>query len=313
MLSLFLLLIFLGIFISGMLLLRSGLFNLSADSLQKWLVTFTDAPWKGLLTGAIVTAILQSSSAVTVITIGLISAGILTFRQSIGIILGTNIGTTITVEIIAIDIDSLIIPIAVVGGVLALMKNKNFRNSGYAILGLAAVFGGMWGFEYVAAPLKEMEVVYQILQSIDDNHFYGILVGTIITAIVQSSSAATGMVMGFLSAGSMELSTGVALALGANIGTCVTALFAALVSHGKAERLTAYAHIWVNVIGVAIFFPLIGLLATIGQQLATHPDVQLAHISVIFNVLTSLLFLPFANKFGNLLLKIHDREKEITS
>jgi len=311
MFELFLLIMFVGLFISGMLLLRFGLFKLSAESLKKWLIKFTDTPWKGLLTGTIVTGILQSSSAVTVLVIGLISAKMLTFRQSIGIILGANIGTAFTLEIIAIDIDSLIIPMAVIGGVMALFRNKKLHYSGYALLGLAGLFGAMWGFGYVAEPLKEMQLAYQILESLDNNNFYAILVGAIITVLVQSSTAATGMVMGFLSAGTMDLTTAIALALGVNIGTCITAYMAALISRGRAEYLAAYAHIWCNIIGVAIFFPLIGVLAWVGQELASQPAHQLAHVGVIFNVVVSLLFLPFAKQFEGFLLKLHDRKKEI--
>lgn len=309
MLEFFLFLLFIGLFIYGMFLFSKGLFNISGESLNKWLFTFTGAPWKGLILGTLVTAVLNSSSAVMIITIGLISARILTFPQAIGIILGANIGTTVDAEIITVDIDSLIIPMAFVGGLLALIKGKIIRNSGFMLLGLAAVFGAMWGFEYLAAPLLEMEIVNQLLLTIGNNPFYAVLAGIVIAGTIQSSSATLGITMGFLSSGIMELDTAVAIMLGANVGTCVDVLFAGYVSRAKEAKLTAWAHVWINVLGVLLFLPFIGWLTALGQQLSTHPDVQLAHVSVIFNVIVSLLFLSFANQFAKFIIKMHDRKK----
>ncbi|WP_102348108.1 Na/Pi symporter [Bacillus sp. Marseille-P3661] len=307
MLEFFLFTLLIGLFLVGMYFLRTGLFNLSADSLKSWLVTLTDAPWKGIIVGTVITSILQSSSAVMIITIGLVAAKMLTFTQSIGIILGTNIGTTVTTELITFNIESYIIPIAIVGGILFIIKRKNIRNSGLVLLGLSAVFGAMWGFETLAAPLRDMEYINNLLLTLDSNRFYAVLAGIVLTAIIQSSTATTGIIMGFLSAGTMDLETGIAIILGANIGTCVDALIAAIGS-GREAKLTAYAHTWLNVIGVFAFYPFIELLASLGTILSPHPDVQLAHISVTFNIITSLIVLPFAKPFGKLILKIHDRK-----
>ncbi|HEK9100555.1 TPA: Na/Pi cotransporter family protein [Bacillus pseudomycoides] len=309
MLELFLFLLFIGLFIYGMFLFSKGLFNFSGQSLNKWLFTITGAPWKGLIIGALVTAVLNSSSAVMIITIGLISARKLTFPQAIGIILGTNIGTTVDAEIITLDIDSLIIPMAVIGGVFALIKGKILRSSGFILLGLAAVFGAMWGFEYLASSLLEMEFINRLLLTLGNNSFYAVLAGIVIAGMIQSSSATVGITMGFLTSGVMELDTAVAIMLGANIGTCVDVLFAGYISRAKESLLTAWAHVWINILGVAVFFPFIGWLTDLGQLLSSHPDVQLAHVSVIFNVLVSLLFLPFTNQFAKFILKIHDRKK----
>ncbi|WP_279401476.1 Na/Pi symporter [Piscibacillus salipiscarius] len=308
MFQIFLFILTLGVFLTGMYLVRNGLFKLSADRLKNWLKTLTDAPWKGLLLGTVVTAILQSSSAVSIIVIGLVAGGMLTFSQSIGIILGANIGTTVTTEIITLEINSLIIPMAIIGGVLLLFKKDNFRFTGMVLVGLSAVFGAMWGFKTLAAPLKEMEYVHQLFLSLDNNLFYAVIFGAIVTAVIQSSTATTGIMMGFIAAGSLNLDTAVAVVLGANIGTCVDAWLASIGS-GREARLTAWSHIWLNVLGVLLFFPFIGLLSDLGAHLAERPDVQLAHISVIFNVLSSLIALPFVNKFSQLILKIHDRKK----
>ncbi|MBU8916501.1 Na/Pi symporter [Bacillus sp. FJAT-29953] len=294
------------IFIFGMTIIRFGLFNLSANKLKSWLIKLTSTPLKGMLTGTFITALLQSSSAVMVITIGLISARIMTFPQSIGIILGTNIGTTFKTELITFDIDAVLVPFAIIGAILILFPNKKARSIGMLLFGIASVFTAMKGFERLAEPLTSMNVIHQFILSINDNILMSLLTGTIITAIIQSSTAMTGITMGFLTAGLLQLDAGIAIVLGANIGTCITAIIASI-GGGKESKLAAYAHVWLNVFGVLLFIPLIPLLTENAPLLAARKDVQLAHISVIFNVVSSLLVLPFATKFGEMILFLHDR------
>ncbi|MEH6988992.1 Na/Pi symporter [Cytobacillus firmus] len=306
MVQLLLFFLLIALFIYGMTLLRSGLFNLSAGSLKNWLAAVTNSPWKGTVMGTIVTAVLQSSSAVMIITIGMVSARMLTFPQTIGIILGTNIGTTFTTELITFNIESYIVPLAAAGSILAVMKNKSLRSSGLAVLGLSAVFAAMRGFEYLAGSVKDNDMVNQWLLTLDGNYLFAVAAGIVLTAIIQSSTATTGIIMGFLTAGAMDLDTGIAIMLGSNIGTCVDAYLASIGS-GKEAKLTAFAHIWLNCLGVAAFYPFIHALAVAGESAASSPDVQLAHISVLFNVLSSLLVLPFANQFGRFVIRLHGR------
>lgn len=301
--------LFILLFICGMTILRTGLYNLSAKSLKKWLVKFTDSPWKGMLTGIIITGILQSSSAVMVITIGFIAARILTFPQSIGIILGTNIGTTFTTEFITIDIDSFIIPLAVTGAAFILLGYGKIRSLGFIFLGISSIFSAMKGFTWLAEPISSLPYVSTSLSGINDSNFTGVMTGSIFTGIIQSSTATTGIVMGFLEAGALKIDAGIAIVLGANIGTCITALIAAI-GGGEESRLSAYAHLWLNVFGVTIFFPFINELAAFSEKLAAKPEIQLAHTSVIFNVLSSLLVLPFARQFGLLIIKLHGSNSE---
>ncbi|MBY6051158.1 Na/Pi symporter [Cytobacillus firmus] len=306
MVQLLLFFLLIGLFIYGMTLLRSGLFNLSAGSLKNWLAAVTNSPWKGTVMGTIVTAVLQSSSAVMIITIGMVSARMLTFPQTIGIILGTNIGTTFTTELITFNIESYIVPLAAAGSILAVMKNKSLQSSGLALLGLSAVFAAMRGFEYLAGSVKDNDMVSHWLLTLDGNYLFAVAAGIVLTAIIQSSTATTGIIMGFLTAGAMDLDTGIAIMLGSNIGTCVDAYLASIGS-GKEAKLTAFAHIWLNCLGVAAFYPFIHVLAVLGESAASSPDVQLAHISVLFNVISSLLVLPFANQFGRFVIRLHGR------
>ena len=295
-----------SLFIFGMSMLRHGLLHLSGDSLKGWLYKATSTPWKGFLAGILITCMLQSSSAVMIITIGLISAKMLSFPQSIGIILGTNIGTTITTELITFDIQSFLIPIVGLAIVFLFSKKKKLQSIGLVLLGISFVFMAMAGFEYLALPLREFGIVDRFILAMDQSLLLSVIAGIIITAIIQSSTATTAIIMGFLSVGSFDLDTGIAILLGSNIGTCVDA-FLASIGGGKEARLTAYAHTWLNVLGVTTFFPFIGTLAEIGPSLATNPEVQLAHISVIFNVTCSIAVLPIAEKFGKLIIKLHGR------
>jgi phosphate:Na+ symporter len=307
MVSVLLFCIFIGLFIFGMTILRTGLFNLSADSLKKWLVKLTDRTWKGLLAAIIITGALQSSSAVMVMTIGLISAGLLTFRQSIGIILGTNIGTTFTTEFITFQIDSLLVPMAIMGALLMFLRNKNAKAFGLILLGMATVFSAMSGFKYLAKPLSSLPIIQQLIIDMNESYLLSVGIGALITALIHSSSATTGIIMGFLSNQLLTIGAGIAVMLGANIGTCVTG-YVASIGGGREARLCAYAHIWLNLIGVIAFYPFISYLANMANHLAKEPDVQLAHISVLFNVISSLLVLPFANYFAAFVMKLHGKK-----
>lgn len=304
--SILLFILCIGIFIFGMNIIRIGLFHLSAAKLKTWLIKLTSSPFKGMLTGIFMTALLQSSTAVMVIMIGLISAKIMTFPQSIGIILGTNIGTTFKTEIITFNIERAIVPLAVIGTLLILIKNKKARSIGMLLFGIAAVFTAMNGFERLAGPLTSLSFVHLGLLSLNDSLALSLLLGAGLTVIIQSSTAMTGISMGFLTAGLLRLDAAIAIVLGANIGTCITAVIAAL-GAGQEAKLAAYTHVWLNVFGVLLFIPLIPQLTVLAPYLAGAKDVQLAHISVIFNVVTSLLILPFANRFGEMILFIHKK------
>lgn len=300
--------LFVSVFLVGMTVLRKGLFSLSADSMKKWIVAMTGTPLKGLLAGAFVTAILHSSSAVMVITIGLISAGILTFRQSIGIILGSNIGTTFTLEMITIDIDIFIIPLAVIGAILIVTNSSHYKNFGKILFGMAAVFAAMRGFSYLAEPLTTLPVIEKTLDQMNTSLLLSLFTGTILTAIIQSSTAMSGILMGFLSEGTIEFASALAAILGANIGTCATALLAST-GAGTEARLTAYAHFWLNFAGMLLFFPFVDEYARIAPLTAERMDVQLAHASVLYNVISSLLVLPFADRFGKMIISLHGRKE----
>ncbi|GAM15226.1 Na/Pi symporter [Mesobacillus selenatarsenatis] len=301
-------LLFLAVFIGGMTLLRKGLFELSASRMKNWLAVMTDTPLKGLIAGAVVTALLHSSSAVMVITIGLISAGLLKFSQSIGIILGSNIGTTFTLEIITFNIDAFIVPFAIIGAILMVSRNRTWQNIGAISFGMAAVFAAMRGFTFLADPVTSLPIVELALTNLNNSHLISIFTGTVVTAMIQSSTAMTGIIMGFLSEGTLSMDSAIAAMLGANIGTCITAMLASI-GAGKGARLTAFAHVWLNIAGAAVFYPFIEHIAALAPMTAARPEVQLAHVSVVYNIIASLLVLPMSEKFGRMIEFIHGKEE----
>lgn len=298
--------LFVACFLLGMTWMRIGLFNLSGSALENWLRTVTATPIHGMLAGILMTAILQSSSAVTVIAVGLVSARVIRFPQTIGIILGTNIGTTITLEIISFDLSHLIIPLLVIGLIFLCFSNVKLRSGGYILLGIGIIFAAMEGFSWLSTPLTQINVVQELIRLMQKEMYLAFLSGIALTAIIQSSTVVTGIAMSFMGSGIFSLETGILIMIGSNIGTCSTALLAGI-GAGNEARLTAYAHLWLNLGGAIVSFPFITHLAHISALLTTHPEMQLAHASVIFNLVCSFIVLPVANQFGQLIEKIHSR------
>jgi phosphate:Na+ symporter len=290
-----------------MFMMKSGLYVLSGHRLKQWLLRFTKTPLQGFVTGTLITALLQSSSAMMVITVGLVTTGYLTFRQSIGIILGSNIGSTITTEIITLDLGASVIPMLLFGAFLVFfIRHRMAYSVGMILVGLACLFFAMDGFSQLAEPLSTYPIVNEWLRKTNDSNLLGIIIGTILTSIIQSSAATIGITMGFLNEQLLTLPAGIAILLGANIGTCVTALLASIGSSTEA-KLTAYTHLWFNIVGVFVFYFLIYPLASFAKALASAPDVQLAHVSVLFNVICSVVALPFTRLIESFILFVHGK------
>jgi phosphate:Na+ symporter len=298
--------VFIAIFMYGLTVMRVGLDQLSSEKLKNKLLLVTGNPIQGLLIGTILTALLQSSSAVMVITIGFVTAGLLSFKQSIGIMLGANIGTTITAELMTIQVGELSLPIIIVGVLFILIPNRTFFSLGTTLLGLGCIFVAMRGFTSLADSIYSYSIIKTTLLYTTQNDLVGILVGTIMTAIIQSSSAVIGVAMGFLHNHHLTINAGIAIMLGANIGTCITALLASI-GASKEAKWTAYAHIWLNLFGVILFLPFINLLAQFASTLSPSIETQLAHASVIFNISCSLIALPLVNVFANFIMNTYKK------
>lgn len=284
-------------FLFGLQLVRIGLERLAGDQLQNWLIRYTSTPSKSFLTGTLSTALLQSSSAVTVLTISFVDVGAMSFSQSIGIILGTNVGTTLTTEIMALNIEDFSLPMIIIGLCIHLLPLKKISHSGVVFIGFGCIFLGMEAMQSLAAPLEKRGIFDWMLSN---NHYpilTGILIGTVFTALIHSSSATIALTMGLLVSHVITLPIAIAMVFGSNIGTCATAWIATIGTNTAAKQV-ALAHLFLNIVGVALFVPLIPWISDLAHLLADDVSIQIAHIQTLFNVICSLLVLPFTHTFA---------------
>lgn len=230
----------------------------------------------------------------------------MTFKQSLGIILGANIGTTATGELLAF---SQFIPewTLVVAGALLLFTNlKVFFGAGTILFGIGSVFVALDGFESLAPMIVELPLLADAINFTHLNPEAGVIIGMVFSGAIQSSSAMTGITMSFLNQGVISMAASIAIVLGANIGTCLTAVLAAF-STGKQAVLTAMAHVWFNLFSVLIFLPFLTGLTNLAETLSSYPIKQLAHIAVLFNVVSVLLFLPIIGPFEKFIIRFHGK------
>ena len=295
---------YLAIFLFGLIVMRHGLFQLAQAKLQVLLTEITNSAWKGMLAGIFITALLQSSSAVMVMLVGLVAARLIPFTHTIGVILGANIGTTVTAELITFQIGSHALWLLAVGMLLLLFRYAICYSMGCLCVGLACLFLSMSGLSSLAEPVSTFSFTQDLFQWAASHSAYGAILGAILAAIVQSSTACIAIAMGFLADQSMTLPTAIAIMIGSNIGTCLTALLASI-GAGPSARQVAYANIWLNALGAILFLPFINGLASISMMLSADPATQLAHSSVLFNVICSILLLPLVRPFTWFVSALH--------
>ena len=245
----------------------------------------------------VATFFLQSSSAVTVLTIGFVHAGLIPFTQTVGVILGTNIGTTLTTEILALKVEDFAVPMLLAGGLLYMIPKKKGAALGLVIGGFGCIFIGMDAMQWIAEPLKDRGWIAALLDSGYNPLWSGILSGILLTALIQSSSAAIAITMGFFATGMIPLQFSIAVVLGSNVGTCITG-FLASIGAGRTAKQVALAHLLLNLGGLILFVPWVGSIAAIAPWLSPHPAAQIAHIQTLYNVICSLFVLPFARNFA---------------
>ena len=304
----------LGLFLYGMHLMANGLELAAGDRLRRWLELLTKNRFAGLAVGTGVTAIIQSSSATTVMVIGFVNAGMMSLSQAISVGMGANIGTTITGQLIAFKLTD-IAPLALFIGILMMLffKKGNVQRIGQIIGGFGILFVGMNLMSESMTPLKDWEPFVNMLSNFQ-NPALGILAGLVFTAIIQSSSATLGILQAMAMQGILGLDSAVYVILGMNIGTCVTALIASLGSNKTAKR-TAVAHIAFNVIGTIVFSILLAILPItdwVKMLSPGDPVRQLANFHTIFNVVTTLLLIWWPGlliKISNLVIRGQDPER----
>ncbi|WP_165844761.1 Na/Pi cotransporter family protein [Staphylococcus saprophyticus] len=287
----------LGIFLYGIKQMGDGLQAAAGDRLRNILNTFTSNPIMGVLAGMIVTILIQSSSGTTVITIGLVSAGFMTMRQAIGVVMGANIGTTVTAFIIGIDIGAYALPILAIGAFLIFfIQKRKVKNIGMILFGFGALFYGLELMSGAVKPLADLEGFKQLMLDMSFNPIYGLIAGTILTVVIQSSSATIGILQGFFANDLISLHGALPVLLGDNIGTTITAVLASLAGSLTAKRVAA-VHVMFNVIGASIFLIILPLyqmaIEWMQSLLNLKPEMVIAFAHGTFNVTNTLIQLPF--------------------
>ncbi|MGB6042526.1 MAG: Na/Pi cotransporter family protein, partial [Pirellulales bacterium] len=283
----------LAIFLFGMEQMTGTLKKIAGERTKALLGMLTTNRFKGVFAGAIVTSVIQSSSVTTVLVVGFVSAGLMTLSQSISVIMGAEIGTTITAQMLAFRITKFALALVAIGFALQFIsKREQLRRYGTLIFGFGLLFFGITVMSEAMAPLKTQQSFQDAMARLD-NPLFGILLSALFTALIQSSSATTAIILSLASQGLITIEQAIPLVFGANIGTCVTAVLASIGKPREAVRV-ALAHVTFNVLGVLLWFSFIDPLAAIVQWLAAdNTPRQIAHAHTLFNVTNTCLFIWF--------------------
>ena len=302
----------LGLFLYGMQMMSGGLEAAAGNKMKKILEKLTSNRFLGVLVGAVITAVIQSSSATTVMVVGFVNSGMMTLRQAVWIIMGANIGTTITGQLIALDVGAVAPLFAFLGvAMVVFIKKERVHHIGTIIAGLGILFIGMEMMSSSMMPLRESEAFVSMMTRFS-NPVLGILAGAVFTAIIQSSSASVGILQALASSGLITLPNAVYVLFGQNIGTCITAVLASIGTSRNAKRTTVI-HLMFNLIGTVIFTivcmvtPLTALVESFTPGKVTA---QIANMHTLFNVVTTILLLPFGVSLARLAARILPERKE---
>lgn len=303
----------LALFLYGMQMMSNGLEAAAGNRMKQILEKLTSNRILGVLVGAGITAVIQSSSATTVMVVGFVNSGMMTLRQAVWIIMGANIGTTITGQLIALDIGA-IAPLIAFAGVALIMfvKNKKVHHWALIVAGLGILFIGMDMMSTAMLPLRESEAFVSLMTKFS-NPVLGILAGMVFTAIIQSSSASVGILQALATSGLIGLPNAVFVLFGQNIGTCITAVLASIGANRNAKR-TTIIHLMFNIIGTVIFTVVCiatPLTSWVESLTPGRVSAQIANMHTLFNIVTTLLLLPFGTYLAKLATKIlPDRPEE---
>ena len=301
----------LGLFIYGIHLMGEGLQRAAGDRMRRILNALTGKPLKGVAVGAGVTALIQSSSATTVMTVGFVNAGFMTLKQAIGVIFGADIGTTITAQLIAFKLTDYALPVIGIGMLTTLFaKKKKIKYIGHFLVGFGILFLGLKIMTGVVEPFGESEAVKQLFVNFSKNPVLGVLTGMLITFVVQSSSVTVGIVLALASVGLLDLRGAIPLILGDNIGTCITAIIASIGTTISAKR-AAIAHMMFKILGTVIVLILLPFYQVLITYTSTDIMRQCANAHTLFNVINTIIFLPFINTFVKVIKKIIPGEEVV--
>ena len=298
----------LGIFLLGIKYMGDGLQKFAGDRLRGILDRFTSNPFLGVLAGILVTVLIQSSSGTTVLTVALVNAGFMTLRQAIGVIMGANIGTTVTAFIIGFNIGEYSLPIIALGCfMLFFFKNQKVNIIGQAIFGFGSLFFGLKLMSSGMKPLRSLEFFHELTVNMSDNPILGVVIGTVFTLVVQSSSATIGILQGLFSEGAISLQAALPVLFGDNIGTTITAVLASLGATVAARR-AAFTHVIFNLIGATLFLIILQLFTTyvafLQSSLNLNPEMTIAFAHGSFNIANTIIQFPFIGALAWVVTKI---------
>lgn len=302
----------LSVFLYGLELMSSNLRKSSGNTLKLVLEKATEHPLMGVAVGTLVTSIIQSSSATTSILVSLVQSHLMSFERTVGVIMGANIGTTITAQIVAFKVTHWALPIFLIGFIIQTFgKRTKTKSIGFIIMGLGLIFFGLYIMSAAMKALRGSEYFLSLMQSLE-NIPLGILVGAVFTALIQSSSATLGIMIGMASSGLISVEASVPVILGANLGTCVTAIFAALKTSDEAKRVAA-AHILFNVGGVLLFAFWIPQFTKLVQLYTPPDDIPrlIANAQTTFNIMATVIWLPFTKQLqwlSEMIIKVEDNK-----
>lgn len=305
----------LGIFLLGIKFMGDGLQRSAGDRLRELLDKYTTNPFLGVITGIVVTILIQSSSATTVLTVGLVSAGFMTLRQAIGVIMGANIGTTMTAFIIGINIGEYALPILALGSFcIFFFDNQKVIAAGQALFGFGAIFFGLDMMSSGMSPLRTSETFHELTISMSETPILGVLIGTVFTILIQSSTAAIGILQGLYAEGAIGLDAALPVLFGDNIGTTITAVLAALGASVVAKR-AALTHVLFNLIGATIILifldPFTYFIGFLEEQFSLDPRMTIAVAHGSYNVMNTIIQFPFIGVLAWIVTKLVPGEDTI--
>ncbi len=298
----------LALFLYGMQMMSDGLENVAGNRMKAILERLTSNRFLGVTVGAGITAVIQSSSATTVMVVGFVNTGLMTLRQAVWIIMGANIGTTITGQLISMDVDNIAKVVAFLGvAAIMFLKREKIKNIGMIMAGFGTLFIGMELMGNAMSPIKESAAFADIMVKFSEYPLLGILVGAVFTAIIQSSSASIGILQALAMQGLVPFASAVYILFGQNIGTCITAVLASIGTTKNAKRTTVI-HLLFNLIGTTVFTTAFMLTPAIGRfvESITPGNVtsQIANMHTIFNIVTTILLIPFGGYLATLAEKM---------
>lgn len=313
----------LGMFIYGMQIMAAGLENAAGNRMKSVLEALTKNKFMGVLLGAGITAIIQSSSATTVMVVGFVNAGIMNLTQAMGVIMGANIGTTVTgwlvsaVEWAEFLSPTTLAPVAVILGVILMLtgKRKSSKEIANIIIGFGLLFIGITNMSAAVEPLKEVEAFTNLFVTLGKNPLLGILVGTVVTGIIQSSSASVGILQSLAAAGLVPFTAAIYIIMGQNIGTCVTAIMSSIGAK-KNAKTAALMHLLFNIIGTLIFSIIAIIYFQIivaGKDFGNITQTQISLVHTAFNIATTLILFPVSGwiiKLAKRITQVDEKEQE---